>query len=794
MTDSANREVPNQRVDNILTSRPYHAEEFHLRISLTPVRVMSSMSGQKRKRSESEPLRLQHLGSDGERNVIAQLDAAVTLTVTKSRRVSGGGDEEDELMTTRTVATPLTVTKSRRVSGGGDEEDELLTTRTLATPAASTPHVSRQSQLHHHYETRQSPFCQHHFLQSPYSHHYQTRLPMLCNVVSAQQPSPPKTSGLRIDGIRKDIWPHTASKSSAVSVVTVKKEPVYSRRIRFESTVMSPGAPVSRQLKLQQPIGMKSSLTSTNKITKSLNNDQFRKVVEVYVPATKKDDRKRLLYVAVVVISFLTMSVALLSVLLLLPTPKATISNAIYSNSDSEFNARNIIGKPDRIQSSGGCDGNYLRGGSCSNAVHADAERKLSMELESDSTDKIDSFKAISDTVIEVEVDIAAYSDVESSPSTTVITDDEYDAIPVETPFSMSLSAEPQQADDLDVFLTEEPVHPPGRHVAMGKVTKLKPYFDPAMFELEPEVIEEEIEVIKQSALQPNVFIDSLDLNFFNHDYEEELLLNSDIEGVSLDHLYGLDYAVWPRGGRVVTPGQTTATGTKTVLTSSPHVLSQGRLKRLQYRFHLHRDEADAKVLIAQDKSVRTVRTKDSNSNNELSQVRKCFAFSGSSGVATVVMHSPVIVGAIQIAHYNLPDVMSQLEAKVESGSGFGPGSGSIETDTDTNSSGQVVVNTENSDLNTNPSPNSISLSTAPRQIQLTGWLSDPTTDSRAISIDLGTHEYLHAEDSVELQTFPMHLDGGKVALKALTVSVLSNYGREYTRLCRIKVLGALAL
>ena len=85
---------------------------------------MSSMSGQKRKRSESEPLRLQHLGSDGERNVIAQLDAAVTLTATKSRRVSGGGDEEDELLSTRTIATPLTVTKSRRVSGGGDEDDE----------------------------------------------------------------------------------------------------------------------------------------------------------------------------------------------------------------------------------------------------------------------------------------------------------------------------------------------------------------------------------------------------------------------------------------------------------------------------------------------------------------------------------------------------------------------------------------------------------------------------------------------------------------------------------------------
>ena len=86
--------------------------------------------------------------------------------------------------------------------------------------------------------------------------------------------------------------------------------------------------------------------------------------------------------------------------------------------------------------------------------------------------------------------------------------------------------------------------------------------------------------------------------------------------------------------------------------------------------------------------------------------------------------------------------------------------------------------------------------SSAPHHLRLTGWLSDPTHDKAAVSVDLGTYLYvLPTTEEEEVQTFPLRdVKGERHPLKAVTVSVLSNHGATYTTMCRVRVLGELAV
>ena len=220
----------------------------------------------------------------------------------------------------------------------------------------------------------------------------------------------------------------------------------------------------------------------------------------------------------------------------------------------------------------------------------------------------------------------------------------------------------------------------------------------------------------------------------------------------NLTHLQylDLDYAVWPRGGRVVPPGETASLfGENIGLTSPPYVLSLGPLKRLRYQLHLNREASDESVLISHS----------SGANERGEKARySCYAFAGSAGSATVTMHSPVRVSAVQIAHRPRPT-----------------GKGGY--------------------------------SSAPKQIRLIGWTELPSSIPHIEGIDLGvfTYEILRdEEDNDGLQTFHLLstnsilLDGtvqirSVPPLKAVTVLILSNYGDpNFSSICRIKVLGQL--
>lgn len=213
-----------------------------------------------------------------------------------------------------------------------------------------------------------------------------------------------------------------------------------------------------------------------------------------------------------------------------------------------------------------------------------------------------------------------------------------------------------------------------------------------------------------------------------------------------------LDYAVWPRGGRVIPPGETANLfGKSVVLTSPPYVLSLGPLKRLRYQLHLNREAADESVLISHSSGERERGQKGQYS---------CYAFAGSSGSVTVTMHSPVRVSAVQIMHRPRP-------------------SGKREQ------------------------------TSAPKQIQLIGWTEVPSSTSKIEGIDLGIFSYEISEDKEEtdgLQT--LHLSNADSTeqvggykqtgilippLKAVTIFILSNHGNPgYSSICRIKVLGQL--
>lgn len=208
-----------------------------------------------------------------------------------------------------------------------------------------------------------------------------------------------------------------------------------------------------------------------------------------------------------------------------------------------------------------------------------------------------------------------------------------------------------------------------------------------------------------------------------------------------------LDYAVWPRGGRVVPFGETaTFRGQSLVLTSPPYVLSQGPMKRLRYKLRLGRDieSADESVLVSHSSATVDPWTHQSDALS-------CYAFAGSTGSVTVTMHSPVRVSTVQILH-----------------------SSQSEEDPRTN---------------------------APKMFQLIGWTDTPSM-SAGVGVpgrDLGTFEY-DISDPTEgpykvLQSFSVKEDTAELpAYRAITVSVLSNHGDpSHTSICRIKVLGELA-
>jgi Sad1 / UNC-like C-terminal len=216
------------------------------------------------------------------------------------------------------------------------------------------------------------------------------------------------------------------------------------------------------------------------------------------------------------------------------------------------------------------------------------------------------------------------------------------------------------------------------------------------------------------------------------------------IAAIAPDH--HLDYAVWPRGGRVMPFGETTTfLGQSLVLTSPPYVLSQGPMKRLRYQLRLGRDmeSADASVLLSH--SAATVDPSDHQA-----EPFSCYAFVGSTGSVTVTMHSPVHVSAVQLLH-----------------------SPQSEDDPSTN---------------------------APKKFRLIGWSDIPSAQPSVSGRDLGTFEYDISGAGVGsmkgLQSFSVKEGTAEQlpAFRAITVSVLSNHGDPtHTSICRVKVLGELA-
>ena len=204
---------------------------------------------------------------------------------------------------------------------------------------------------------------------------------------------------------------------------------------------------------------------------------------------------------------------------------------------------------------------------------------------------------------------------------------------------------------------------------------------------------------------------------------------------VRLNYL-DLDYAVWPRGGRVMPPGvYTKYFGETLALTSPPYILSLGPLKRLRYKLHLDREGADENVLISHS----------SGREQEEGGQYSCFSLAGSSGTATVTMHSLVKVSAVQIIY------RMKADGKDKGAS-------------------------------------------APKVIRLIGWTEVPSSSTQTEGIDLGVFTYKLAKDTEEddgMQTFA--LKDSVPPLRAVTVRVLSNYGdKGHTNICRVKVMGHL--
>ena len=291
------------------------------------------------------------------------------------------------------------------------------------------------------------------------------------------------------------------------------------------------------------------------------------------------------------------------------------------------------------------------------------------------------------------------------------------------------------------------------------------------------------------------------------------------LEIINSDNSYGLDYAVWPRGGRIVSPGYFKVSHGVTVLTSSPYVLPKkklGRFEKLKYQFHMNREEAHESIMINHDKGSSGHSNKQNKIESEIgikSGIRgdhsnsNCHSFAEIISNATVVMYAPVRVRAVQIVYYHHIDNAKK--------STFSSDFSKVPTSevSDSTSTLPRVINAASDIIDSSSSPSlsasapalpefdekneniefENTLSSAPYRFHLIGWTVDPTTNNKAKSIHLGTFKYVQPRDEEnEIQTFLLSLDGMNNSLKAVTISVLSNHGMAFTSICRIRVLGVL--
>ena len=209
------------------------------------------------------------------------------------------------------------------------------------------------------------------------------------------------------------------------------------------------------------------------------------------------------------------------------------------------------------------------------------------------------------------------------------------------------------------------------------------------------------------------------------------------------------DYAVWPRGGRVVPPGQTAFFfGETLVLTALPFIASMGPMKRIRYNLKLDRESADESVLISHNTIAGAGYSKEKGYS--------CYAFKGSKGAVTVTLHSAVKVSEVQILY--------------------------------------------------SPRVNNRRTADAPKSVQLIGWTDLPSSLSRKQGVNLGMYQYNISDPSGtidprswELQSFfipDIKTQNGDSypPFRAVTVYVFSNHGDvTQTRICRVRVLGELA-
>lgn len=343
--------------------------------------------------------------------------------------------------------------------------------------------------------------------------------------------------------------------------------------------------------------------------------------------------------------------------------------------------------------------------------------------------------------------------------------------------------------------------HPPGRHVAMGVVSTLPPFLTPTLhnhissdnYGIDRVNVGSNVEDIVAMSSSKVSLGETKDISNLNC-LDSKLVLTKHgkcTQRISKDDdSYGLDYAVWPRGGRVAPPGDFMVSQGITVLTSSPHVLSHGvgRLKKLQYQLHLSSGEAHEGVLINHEISYSSQAQKKSRVGSD----QNCYSFGGSVGNLTVVMYAPVQVRAVQLIYYDNLEITKQSHSSHSASLLTTPGIFASVLRPAVRSAADMIQDSEN-DEDSRPIVESIQ-SSAPHHIQLIGWNLDPSSNNNAVGNDLGTFEYVRPTGQEnEIQTFLLPVQGSHSALKAVTVSVLSNHGKGHTRVCRIRVYGSLA-
>ena len=452
---------------------------------------------------------------------------------------------------------------------------------------------------------------------------------------------------------------------------------------------------------------------------------------------------------------------------------------------------------------------------------------KVSMDLEEFSTERNCRERAVSASVPAPKIDISIHAavtipisfiDIESSPNDISISrlsiEDDKDSILLYTETKDSTLSELNDdkvdtvhnfSKNLDLMhsVNTDIQHPPGRHVEMGVVSTLPPFLTSSIHDdalSDNNGIDrdndcsnvEDIHVMSSS----KVSVDETE-GISNLNCQDSLLLlmkeRKCTQKISKEDVsYGLDYAVWPRGGRVAPPGDFIVSQGVTVLTSSPHVLSHGigRLKKLQYQLHLNSGEAHEGILINHEIGYDSQIRKQSRVGSD----RNCYSFGGSVGNLTVVMYAPVRVRAVQLIYYHNQEISKQSHSSHTASLLTTPGIFvSMLHPTIRSAADMIDLVDSEEDGGKGTKVESI-LSSAPHHIQVIGWNLDPTTDNKAVGTDLGTFVYVQPTgEENEMQTFLLPLQGQHSALKAVTVSVLSNHGKGHTRICRIRVHGYLA-